>query len=204
MSAAAVSATPTLSTDRSPDSGAASVLDRAAARTTGITLAVMAVAAPLGLLVALPAGATGIAALTVLVVAALDVVVGVALFVVLRPAGRLLAGCAAALRLAYAAAFASAAGWLLGDADVARFEAAWDAALLAFGAHLVLVGVTVVRAAGMPSWVGALTALAGVGYLVDSVSVALEAPLSVSEFSFVGEVVLLGWLLVRGLRRGSR
>jgi hypothetical protein len=56
----------------------------------------------------------------------------------------------------------------------------------------------------MPSWVGALTALAGVGYLVDSVSVALEAPLSVSEFSFVGEVVLLGWLLVRGLRRGSR
>src|SRR5690606_37364394 len=87
----------------------------------------MAVLAPLGVMVALPAGATGVAALLVLAVAMLDVVAVVALLPLLRTAGALLAQIVVALRLVYAAVFATAAGQLLGDADLARFQAIWDA-----------------------------------------------------------------------------
>ena len=175
---------------------------RAASLVAGIALAAMAIISPVGLLVALPAGNTGIAALVVLVVAALDVVVAVALIPVLAPGGVLLARIAAALRIAYAAIFAVAAGSLLAPADEMRFQAIWDAALLLFGVHLVLVGIAALRAHGIPVWVGALVIVAGAGYAVDSVAVILipSAVIGVGTFTFVGEVVFLVWLIVRGGR----
>lgn len=96
---------------------------RTASLVAGISLATMAVLAPIGIMVALPAGATGLTALIVLVVAALDVVIGVALYPVLRSGGMLLAATASALRIAYAAVFATAAGALAAPADVERFHA---------------------------------------------------------------------------------
>lgn len=170
---------------------------RTASLTAGACLALMAVLAPLGVMVALPAGAVGLAAVVVLVVAVLDVVIGVALYPVLRPAGTLVAACASALRVAYAAVFASSTAWLVGVPDVARFHAVWDAGLLVFGVHLLLVGAAVVRADGPPSWIGVLVVIAGAGYLADAVSalVVPAAPLSVGEVAFVGEVVLLVWLI---------
>ena len=175
---------------------------RTAALVAGISLALMAVLAPLGLMVALPAGLTGPAALAVLVVSALDVVIGVALYPILKPGGELIAGVAAALRVAYAAAFAVAASFLLAPADVERFQAIWDAALFLFGLHLLAVGVAAVRAAGIPTWIGVLVLIAGAGYTVDAVSVALapSAPLSLGQVAFVGEVVLLVWLIGWGGR----
>ena len=74
---------------------------RTSALVAGTSLALMALIAPLGLLIALPAGMTGIAALSVLVIAALDVVAAVALYPVLRPGGELLAQIASATRVAY-------------------------------------------------------------------------------------------------------
>lgn len=185
------------------DHAPTSVSTRAAALVAGISLALMAVIAPLGLLVALPAGLTGPAALTVVVVATLDVVAGIALYPVLKPGGVLLAQVASALRVAYGAAFAVAAAFLLDPADPDRFEATWDAALFLFGVHLLAVGLAAVRASGIPTWIGVLVLIAGAGYAVDAVSVALvpSAPLGLTQVAFVGEVVLLVWLIGWGGRR---
>ncbi|MGR0219933.1 DUF4386 family protein [Agromyces sp. ZXT2-6] len=189
-------------TDRAPTPSTAAST-RAAALVAGISLALMAVLAPLGLLVALPAGLTGPAAVAVLVIAVLDVIVGVALYPILRPGGELIAQVAAALRVAYGAAFAVAAGALLEPADPERFQAMWDAALFVFGLHLLAVGIAAVRASSIPTWIGVLVLIAGAGYAIDAVSVALapSAPLGIGQFVFVGEVVLLVWLIGWGGRR---
>ena len=80
---------------------------RTASIVSGCSLAAMAVVAPLGVMIALPAGHTALAALIVLLVAALDVVVAVALYPVLRSGGTLVAAIAVAMRLAYAPIFAA-------------------------------------------------------------------------------------------------
>lgn len=167
---------------------------RSNARTAGLALLAMAVLAPLGLLVALPAEWFGAAAATVAVVAALDIVVAVALLPILEPGGILLARIACAARAVYAAAFLAAAGFLVAPADPDRFQAAWDAALPIFGVHLLLVGICLARA-GAPRWLAGLVGLAGAGYVVDTVLVLADVDLSVGVVTFVGEVVLLVWLL---------
>jgi hypothetical protein len=169
---------------------------RTASIVSGVSLAAMAVLAPLGVMIALPAGNTALAALIVLVVAALDVVIAVALYPVLRSGGTLLAAISAAMRLAYAPIFAVAAGTLaLGR--VADFQSIWDAGLLLFGAHLMLAGIAIVRSQTIPSWLGALVLLAGFGYVFDACLVLLNpgATLRLGEFVFIGEVVLFIWLL---------
>lgn len=168
----------------------------------GTGLALMAVLSPFGFLLALPAGDTVTAGVVGLLVAVLDVVVALALVPVLTPGGRRLCIGAAALRIAYALVLGVAAGALLVTGDGEAFQRRWDAGLLLFGAHLALAGWAAIRARGIPTWIGALVALAGAGYLVDSAG-ALLAPdvgLSIGAFTFVGEVVLLVWLLWRGFR----
>lgn len=100
---------------------------RTASIVSGVSLAAMAVLAPLSVMLALPAGHTRLAALIVLLVAALDVVIAVALYPVLRSGGTLMAALSAAMRLAYAPIFAVAAGTLsLGHVE--DFQSIWDAA----------------------------------------------------------------------------
>ena len=77
---------------------------RTSSLVAGLSLALMALLAPAGLLIALPAGATGVAALVVLVIATLDVIVGIALYPLLASGGQLLARTATAMRVAYAGA----------------------------------------------------------------------------------------------------
>ncbi|WP_435300505.1 DUF4386 domain-containing protein [Timonella sp. A28] len=175
---------------------------RTASLIAGFSLAIMAIISPFGLLVALPAGNLHITALTVLIVAALDILVAVALYSVLLQSGAFLASCASAMRIAYAAIFVTSAGHLVGDSDVERFQAIWDMGLFVFGVHLVLVGLALVRGTEFPTWLGILVAIAGAGYLFDAVNVALaqNTSLSLGEFTFVGEIVLLVWLIVKGVR----
>ena len=175
---------------------------RPAALTAGVSLAVMAVISALGIMVALPAGNLGVAALAIQIVSMLDVVIGVSLYPVLASAGRLLAGCAATMRIAYAALFATAAGSLVGTPDVERFQATWDLGLFLFGVHLLLVGAAMLRGDRMPAWIGVLVAIAGAGYLIDAASVAITpaTPLTIGEVAFVGEIVLLIWLIGWGGR----
>jgi hypothetical protein len=70
-----------------------------------------------------------------------------------------------------------------------------------FGLWLVPLGVLIWQSRFIPRFVGALLIVAGAGYLVDVVLGATMAtpPIVLSEFTFVGELVLLGWLLVRGV-----
>lgn len=175
---------------------------RTASLLAGCSLAAMAVLAPIGVMVALPSGETGAAALIMLVVACLDVVIGVALFVALRGRDSLLVAISAGMRIAFAAVLAVAAGSLAAPADVDRFHAVWEMRLFLFAVHLALVGAAMMRADQMPTWIGILVFIAGLGYAADAASLALwpANPLSLGEFLFVGEVVLLVWLIGWGGR----
>jgi hypothetical protein len=124
---------------------------------------------------------------------------------------------AATFRVAYAGIFVVAIAQLTGvlrllpqaeelSAQVLSgalaFEDIYSAGLVLFGFHLMLLGVLVWRAAYAPTFLGILLTLAGLGYAVDSFGVVLFAgyALEVAAFTFVGEAVLIFWLLLRGRR----
>jgi len=75
-----------------------------------------------------------------------------------------------------------------------------------FGVHLLLLGFLAFRSGYVPRVLGALLALAGLGYLVDSLGAFLSSGYSteVAVFTGVGELVLMIWLLTKGRNIGSR
>ena len=158
---------------------------------------------------------SGIAGLMVVVI--LDIVVACSLLVVFQSVNRSVAIMAAVFRLAYSTVFMVAISQLvsalalLGDADealraVGQFHTIWDASYALFGVHLALIGYLVYRSVFAPRVIGVLLVIAGLGYLVDEIGSILVSgySLEISRFSFVGEAVLIFWLLIRGVRlRGS-
>jgi hypothetical protein len=146
----------------------------------------------------------GVASLFLVVV--LDVVVACALYRVFEPVDRTLSLLVAAFRLVYAAVFMVALGHLLDalrHADqqvlvhIEAFDDLWKAGLGLFGAHMLLLGYLAYRASYAPTWLGILLAIAGLGYLADSLGVLLGQELNVSTFTFVGELILAFWLVIR-------
>lgn len=165
-----------------------------------------------------------LAVLSLYVVVVLDVLVAWGLLRVFGPVSSSLSRLAAWLRLAYAAVFLVAitelaavprlldgdgfAGSLTeaerrGQALLAldAFQDLWMAGLILFGAHLLVIGHLAHRSGYVPRVLGLLVAIAGVGYLVDSVGFFLspDAPV-VSTVTFVGEFFLAVWLLARARR----
>ena len=157
---------------------------------------------------------------SLLVTAVLDVVVAWALFKVFEPVSSGLSTLAATFRVAYAGIFVVAIAQLTGVlrllpqaeelstqvlSGIHAFEDIYSAGLVLFGFHLMLLGLLVWRAAYAPTLLGILLALAGLGYAVDSFGVVLFAgyALEVATFTFVGEVLLIFWLLLRGRRLTS-
>lgn len=165
----------------------------------------------------------GVAAL--FAVAVLDVIVSWALYAVFEPASRELSRLAAWFRVAYAGVFVVAishlvralavltdAGYLAAFTAEQRhaqamlaidtFYAIWSAGLILFGVHLLLVGYLAYRAGYVPSVLGVLVAIAGLGYLADSVGPVLSPgyAIELGLFTFWGELALLVWLLVWGRR----
>ena len=159
------------------------------------------------------------------VVALLDVVVAWALRVLFAPVSEIVSGLAAAARVAYAAVLLVATGHLVvasqlltgpegragfttpelqaqGLLQIDAFNAVWQAGLALFGFHLVLLGYLVIRSSYVPTVLGILVVLAGIGYLIDSFGLMLVRDYSanVAGFLFVGEALLMLWLLVRGRR----
>ena len=147
-------------------------------------------------------------------VAILDIVVAYALMVVFEPVSRSVATLAAVFRVAYATVFVVAISQLvsalslLGDPDetmraIGEFHTIWDAGYALFGIHLLLIGYLVYRSGFAPRIIGAMLVVAGLGYLVDKVGAVLVSgyALDVSRVSFVGEAVLIFWLLIKGIRR---
>jgi hypothetical protein len=122
---------------------------------------------------------------------------------------------AAWFRIVYAAIFLLAisqlviALTLLDDAErVARaleaFEMIWQAGLILFAVHLLLIGYLAYRSGFMPRVLGILLLVAGLGYFIDGFGTVLIPgySISIAQFTFVGEVALIFWLLIKG-RRGQ-
>lgn len=159
-----------------------------------------------------------------LIVAILDVAVAWALYVFLRPAGRSIALLAAWLRVVYAALFAAALGSLLVAArlptdatslqafgigqlndqvmmSVSAFNDGYHAALAIFGLHLLVLGYLVFKAGYIPRLLGILVMISSLGYLIDGFGGSLSAgyDANIAQFTFIGEVLLMGWLLWKGI-----
>lgn len=165
----------------------------------------------------------GIASIIIVII--LDVIVAWGLYVFLRPVNWSLSLLGGWFRLVYSAIFFVAlinlvnALGLLTDADSSTlfaadqipsqvmlslnaFYAGWDAGLVIFGLHLVIVGYLVFTSGNMPRVLGLLVIIAGLGYTIDTFS-ALLLPgfgVTLSMFTFIGEVLLGFWLLIKGVR----
>jgi Domain of unknown function (DUF4386) len=156
-------------------------------------------------------------------VALLDVMVAWGLYAFFRPVSQEVSLLAGWLRLAYAAVFAVAVSQLTGALHLLRtpdnmhtftpdqlrtqallkiadFRDIWTVSLVLFGAHLLLVGYLIYRSGFAPKLLGVLVAVAGAGYLVDSFGALLFSgySLSIGAFTFVGEFLLMIWLLIKG------
>ena len=80
--------------------------------------------------------------------------------------------------------------------SIASFNNGWDLALAIFGFHLVGLGALLFKSVDFPKVLGALVAVAGVGYLADSFGTILvpDYTLTISVFTFIGEALLIVWL----------
>jgi hypothetical protein len=160
-----------------------------------------------------------------LIVAILDVVVAWALYFLLKPVNKGLSLLAAWFRIVYAAIFVSALNNLMivlqllkGSDYLKAFETnqlhalvtlslnaftdGWDVGLAIFGLSLLIVGYLVFKSGYLPKFLGILVVIAGLGYLIDSFGKLLSPNYNatIAMFTFIGEVLLIFWLLWRGIK----
>lgn len=154
------------------------------------------------------------AILFLLAVALLDIVVAWALYVLLAPADKNLSALAAWLRVVYSIIFIFAISKLYvalqvvaTDADQAMsflkaFQSIWDKALILFGFHLLVLGYLAFKSGYVPKWLGGFLVLAGLGYSIDGFGkmLSITYSLSISQFTFIGEVLLIFWLFWKGVK----
>ncbi len=199
---------------------------RKASTSAGVGLLVMSVLSAFGYLVAVKglvvsgnaartakniAGHEGLVRFGILslyLVAALDVVVAWALFRVFKPVGDALSRLAAWLRVAYAAVFVVAISQLVGAlrlhahalGHINTFTNIWDVGLVLFGLNLFVLAYLANRSAYVPKLLGVLLAIAGFGYVFDTVVRVLVRGSSsdISAVTGMGEFVFALWLLIRG------
>lgn len=158
-----------------------------------------------------------------LVVIILDVVVAWGLYVLLKPVSTSVAVLMAWARLVYTVIFAVAVVNLLDAVHVVTdptyqaafqpaqrnaqmmaslnaFNAGWAVALVFFGIHLILIGYLAIQSGYLPKLVGVLLVIAGLGYAMDSFILFLlpDYVATAALFTFVGELVLALWLVIRG------
>jgi hypothetical protein len=83
------------------------------------------------------------------------------------------------------------------------YDTIWLVGLILFGVHLLLIGYLAYRSGFIAKVFGLLLVVAGLGYLVDGfVLVLVPGPsISIGQFTFVGEVALIFWLLIKGSRK---
>jgi hypothetical protein len=149
-----------------------------------------------------------------LIVAILDVVVAGALYILLAATNKNLSALAAWLRIIYAGIFIFAISKLYVALQVLTadgtqamsflkaFQSIWDMALILFGFHLLVLGSLALKSGYIPKWLGVFLVLASVGYIVDGVGKTLSPDynLNIAQFTFVGEVLLIFWLLWKGYK----
>ncbi len=166
----------------------------------------------------------------------IDIVVAWALYVLFRPAGPRRSLLAAWFRLGYtvllgaavtfmylALQLATGAGGTGGLDDASResltmlaldaFDITWLVGLIAFGAHLVLVARLMLRSAIAPRLLGAVLAIAGSAYVLDTLAHLVLADYDryadvflaiVAVPSVVAELWFTVWLLTKARRLPGR
>jgi len=147
-------------------------------------------------------------------VALLDVLVAWGLYIVLMPVNKNLSALAAWLRVIYSGIFIYAISKLYVALQVITadgtqamtflkaFQSIWDMGLILFGFHLLVLGYLSFKSGYVPKWLGFFLLLAALGYIVDGLGKTLSPTynLSISQFTFIGEVFLIFWLLWRGIK----
>jgi hypothetical protein len=90
--------------------------------------------------------------------------------------------------------------------QINQFRDIWQLALILFGLHLLLIGRLAWRSGRVPRVLAALVAIAGAGYLADSIGPLLSSGYTVqlTSVAFIGEVALMVWLLAVGSRIRTR
>lgn len=148
-------------------------------------------------------------------VAVLDVIIAWALHVFFRPSSPRTSALAAVVRIVYGGFLAVATIQLAGalnantDAQTLRsiesFQDTWNAGLVLFGAHLLLISWLVWKTVRVPNWVGLFVAITGVGYVIDAIGTLSSETYSadITTITFIGEVVLMFWLLIKGRSTGQ-
>jgi hypothetical protein len=158
-----------------------------------------------------------------LINAILDVVVAWALYIVLKPVNKSLSLLGAWFRIVYATILVVALNnllnviQLLNGADYQKafetdqvnaqvmlsinaFNAGWNLGMVIFGLHLLIIGYLAFISRYIPKFLGILIIIAGLGYLIDSIGKILlpNYNLTISMVTFIGEVLLIFWLLIKG------
>jgi len=200
---------------------------RKASTTAGVGLLAMSVLSALGYLVAVNGlvvpgnvartarditvheGLFRFGILSLYLVAALDVVVAWALYRVFKPVS-VLSRLAAWLRIAYAGVFVVAISQLIrvltlhsqALRHINSFTNIWDAGIVLFGLNLFVLAYLAYRSGYVPRLLGLLLAIAGFGYVFDTIVRALVRGSSsdVSAVTGMGEFVFALWLVIRGRR----
>lgn len=144
-------------------------------------------------------------------VALLDFVVAIALYKFFAPAKLKLNFYMALARIVYGIIFLFAIGFLasaltlqVGSSDIAEringFNTVWDVALILFAIHLILLAILFWKVRFTPTWLSPLLLIAGLGYGIDSVGKlsTVSYTVELAAVAFVGEVILIFWLLIRG------
>src|SRR5215207_949866 len=148
------------------------------------------------------------------IVAILDIIVAWGLYIVFIPANKKLSALAAWLRVIYGVIFMFAISKLYVALQVLApdgaqamsflkaFQSIWDMGLILFGVHLLVLGYLAFSSGYIPKWLGIFLVLASVGYTVDGIGKMLspDYSLNLAQFTFIGEVLLIFWLLWKGFR----
>ena len=155
----------------------------------------------------------------------LDIVIAWALYRVFSPVSKSLSMLAAGLRIAFAVVFMVAISQLVGalrllnhDDYLAAFSPeqlhaqalmatnafsdVWHAGLFLFGLHLLLVGYLAFESGYVPKLIAVLVAIDGLSYAVDTFGTVLSPGpwTDTATFTFIGELLLGLWLVIRGRR----
>lgn len=158
-----------------------------------------------------------------MMVAILDIIVAWALYIYLTPVNKQLSLLTAWLRIIYATILGvilinlinvlqliNGADYLTGFSiaqiqtqvmlSLNIFTQGFEFGLIIFGFHLLLLGYLILKAGYMRRILGILLILAAAGYLIDGFGNLLSADysISISVYTFIGEVVLIFWLLIKG------
>jgi hypothetical protein len=86
--------------------------------------------------------------------------------------------------------------------SLTAFRSNWYFGLLFFAIHLGLLGYLAIRSKYVPSILGVLLIIAGLGYLLNTLKPFLFAGtnLKFAEFTYYGELIFMLWLLIKGPR----